>query len=78
MTNQATPRSNLFQRKTTGDALNSAVPSRMRSLNSFIDLTRMCRENVRAILEKAHSFKLSQEPCLGVGAYSNLPGRSAR
>jgi uncharacterized repeat protein (TIGR03803 family) len=66
MTYQATPRSNLFQRKTTGVALNSAMPLRMRCLSSSTDLTRMCRRNVRAILEKAHSIRLSQEPCLGV------------
>lgn len=65
-TYQATPRSNLFQRNTTGEALNSAMPFRMRSLSSSVDLTRMCRRKVRAILEKAHSIRLSQEPCLGV------------
>jgi len=65
-TYQATPRSNLFQRKTTGEALNSAMPFRMRCLSSSIDLTRMWRRKVRAILEKAHSIRLSQEPCLGV------------
>ena len=66
MTSQATPRSNLFQRKTTGVALNSAMPLTMRSFSSSTDLTRMCRRKVRAILEKAHSIRLSQEPCLGV------------
>lgn len=66
VTFQLTPRSNLFQRNTTGAALNSAMPLRMRSLSSSVDLTRMCRRNVRAILEKAHSIRLSQEACLGV------------
>ena len=65
-TYQVTPRSNLFQRNTTGDALISAMPLRMRCFRSSLDATRMCRRNVRAILEKAHSIKLSQEPCLGV------------
>ena len=65
-TYQVTPRSNLFQRNTTGDALISAMPLRMRCFRSSFDVTRMCRRNVRAILEKAHSIKLSQEPCLGV------------
>jgi len=65
-TYQVTPRSNLFQRNTTGDALISAMPLRMRCFRSSLDVTRMCRKKVRAILEKAHSIKLSQEPCLGV------------
>jgi putative ABC transport system ATP-binding protein len=65
-TYQVTPRSNLFQRNTTGEALNSAMPLRMRCLRSSLDLTRMWRRKVRAILEKAHSIRLSQEPCLGV------------
>ncbi len=65
-TYQVTPRSNLFQRNTTGDALISAMPLRMRCFRSSLEVTRMCRRNVRAILEKAHSIKLSQEPCLGV------------
>ena len=60
------PRSNLFQRNTTGDALISAMPLRMRCFRSSLDVTRMCRRNVRAILEKAHSIRLSHEPCLGV------------
>lgn len=66
VTYQAKPRSTLFQRKTTGEALNSTTPLRMRSFSSSIDLTRMWRRNVRAILEKTHSTRLSQEPCLGV------------
>jgi putative transposase len=37
VTYQATSRSNLFQRKTTGEALNSAMPFRMRCFNSSID-----------------------------------------
>jgi len=78
VTYQATPRSNLFKRKTTGEALNSAMPIRMRSLSSSIDLTRMCRKNVRTIQERAHSIGLSQEPRLGVGTYSNRPRREAR
>ena len=66
ITYQTKPRSNLFQRKTTGEALNSSMPFRMRAFSSSIDLTRMWRRKVRAILEKAHSIRLSQEPCLGV------------
>ena len=66
VTYYATPRSTLFQRKTTGEALNSSMPLRMRSFSSSIDLTRMWRRKVRAILEKTHSIRLSQEPCLGV------------
>ena len=62
----ANPRSNLFQRNTTGAALNSAMPLRIRAFSSSFDLTRMCRRKVRAIFEKAHSIRLSQEPCLGV------------
>ena len=65
-TYQVTPRSNLFQRNTTGAALISAMPLRMRSFRSSFELTRMCLRKVRAIFEKAHSIKLSQEPCLGV------------
>ena len=44
----------------------SAMPLRMRCFRSSFELTRMCRRNVRAIFEKAHSIRLSQEPCLGV------------
>ena len=55
-TYQATPRSNLFQRDTTGEALNSSMPWRMRVLSSSMELTRMWRRNVRAILENAHSI----------------------
>ena len=65
-TYQVRPRSNLFQRNTTGAALISAMPLRTRSFRSSFELTRMCRRKVRAIFEKAHSIKLSQEPCLGV------------
>ncbi len=65
-TYQTTPRSNLFQRNTTGAALISAMPLRMRCFSSSFEVTRMCRRKVRAIFEKAHSIKLSQEPCLGV------------
>ena len=65
-TNHVTPRSNLFQRKTTGEALISAMPVAMRCLSSAVEVTRMCRRNVRAIFENAHSIRLSQEPCLGV------------
>ena len=35
-TYQATPRSNLFQRNTTGEALNSSMPRRMRVLSSIL------------------------------------------
>ena len=41
ITHQASPRSNLFHRNTTGEALISAIPLRMRSLSSSLDLTRM-------------------------------------
>ena len=66
ITYQFKPRSNLFHRKMTGVALNSSMPLRMRAFSSSTDLTRMCRRKARAILEKAHSIRLSQEPCLGV------------
>ena len=65
-TYQVTPRSNLFQRNTTGAALISAMPFRIRCFRSSFEVTRMCRRKVRAIFEKAHSIKLSHEPCLGV------------
>jgi hypothetical protein len=65
-THQTAKRSNFFQRCTTGAALISAIPSRILSLSSTLDLTRICRRNVWAILPKSVSTRLSQEPCLGV------------
>jgi hypothetical protein len=65
-TNHVTPRSNFFQRKTTGEALISVMPVVMRCLSSAVEVTRVCCRNVRAIFENAHSIRLSQEPCLGV------------
>ena len=65
-THQTTSRSNCFQRWTTGAALISAIPNRILSLSSTLDLTRMCLRKVCAILPKSVSTKLSQEPCLGV------------
>src|ERR1035437_10175102 len=65
-THQITSRSNFFQRCTTGAALISAIPNWILSLNSTLDLTRICRRKVCAILPKSVSTKLSQEPCLGV------------
>src|ERR1035441_5806884 len=59
-------RSNFFQRCTTGAALISAMPSRILSLSSALDLTRICRKKVWAIFPKSVSTKFSQEPCLGV------------
>lgn len=41
ITYQASPRSNLFHRNTTGAALISAMPLRMRVFSSSLDLTRM-------------------------------------
>ena len=78
LTHQTSPRSNLFQRNTTGASLNSAMPWWMRAFSSSIESTRMWRRKVLAIFEKAHSIRLSQEPCLGVWTYSNRPGRVAR
>ena len=66
ITYYATSRSNFFQRKTTGVAFISSIPFRMRALSSWIEATRIWRRKVWAIFEKAHSIKLSQEPCLGV------------
>ena len=43
-----------------------AIPLSIRSFSSSLEVTRIWRKNVRAIFEKAHSTKLSQEPCLGV------------
>src|SRR3990167_5886847 len=77
-THYATPRSNLFQRNTTGEALNSSIPLRIRVLSSSTEATRMWRRKVLAIFENAHSIRLSQEPCLGVWTYSKRPGRVAR
>lgn len=66
LTNHATSRSNFFQRNTTGAAFISSMPLRMRALSSGIEATRIWRRKVRAIFEKVHSMRLSQEPCLGV------------
>ena len=66
VTNHASPRSNLCQRNGTGVSLNSAMPLRMRCLSSACEVTRIWRRKVRAIFEKAHSIRLSHEPCLGV------------
>ena len=60
------PKSNFFQRNGTGASLISAIPLSILSLSSTFDATRMCLRNVRAIFEKAHSIRFSQEPCLGV------------
>ena len=65
-THQTTSRSNFFQRCTIGAALISAIPNRIRSLSSTLDLTRMCLRKVCAILPKSVSTRLSHEPCLGV------------
>lgn len=65
-THHARSRSNLFQRRTTGAALISSMPLRMRALSSSLEVTRMWRRKLRAIFENTHSIKLSQEPCLGV------------
>ena len=70
----ARPKSGLIERQLLGDfevATDGGIwvaagALRMRSLSSSTDLTRMWRRKVRAILEKAHSVRLSQEPCLGV------------
>jgi len=66
ITNHAISKSNFFQRNTTGAAFISAMPSRIRALSSVTEATRMWPRKVRAIFEKAHSIRLSQEPCLGV------------
>ncbi|QTQ30045.1 Uncharacterized protein pbN1_00525 [Aromatoleum bremense] len=66
LTNHATSKSNFFHRKTTGVAFISSMPIAMRALSSSTEATRMWRRKVRAIFEKAHSIRLSQEPCLGV------------
>ena len=66
VTNHTASRSNFFQRNTTGAAFISSTPFRMRALSSAIEATRIWRRKVRAIFEKAHSIRLSQEPCLGV------------
>ena len=78
ITNQFSSKSNFFQRNGTGASLISAIPLSIRSFNSSLEVTRMWRKKVRAIFEKAHSTRLSQEPCFGVWTYSNLPGRVAR
>ena len=75
---QAMARSNFFQRKTTGAAFSSLIPWRMRVLSSSTEVTRICRRKERAIFEKAHSMRLSHDPCLGVWTYSKRPGRVAR
>jgi len=78
ITYQASSRSHFFQRNGTGASLISAIPLSILSFSSSLEVTRMCRKNERAIFEKAHSTKFSQEPCFGVWTYSNLPGRVAR
>ena len=65
-THQTTSSSNFFQRWTTGAALIFAIPNRILSLSSALDLTRICRRKVCVILPKSVSTRLSQEPCLGV------------
>ena len=40
-THQTSPRSNLFQRNTTGVSLNSSTPFKMRSFSSSMESTRM-------------------------------------
>ena len=65
-THYETKRSNFFQRCTTGAPLISAIPRKILSLSSALDLTRICLRNVCAILPKSVSTRLSQEPCLGV------------
>jgi len=65
-TNQVNSRSNFFQRCTTGAALISLIPLRIRSLSSSLLETRIWRKKVRAIFENAVSIKLSHEPCFGV------------
>lgn len=65
-TYQAISRSNFFHRKTTGCSFISLTPFRIRALSSSRELTRICRRKLRAILEKAHSIRFSQEPCFGV------------
>lgn len=59
------PKSNFFQRDDMGASLNSAMPVSIRSLSSALEVTQIWRRKVRAILEKAYSIRLSQEPCLG-------------
>lgn len=66
ITFHAASKSNFFQRNTTGAAFISSMPFKMRALSSQIEATRIWRKKVRAIFEKAHSIRLSQEPCLGV------------
>jgi hypothetical protein len=41
LTHQTSPRSNLFQRNTTGVTLNSSMPATMRALSSSMEPTRM-------------------------------------
>src|ERR1700693_5600032 len=74
----ASSASNAFQRWTTGMALITAIPSRMRSFSSSFDFTRICRRKVRVILPNKVSTMLSQEPCVGVSTYLKRLGRVAR
>ena len=60
------PRSKFRQRTCTGSSFISAMPWRMRDFSSSVEATRMWRRKVRAIFEKAHSIRFSQEPCFGV------------
>ena len=62
-------KSNFFLRCTTGAALISAMPKRIRSLSSCLDWTRICRRKVCAIFPKNVSTGLSHEPCLAVCTY---------
>ncbi len=66
VTCHASSKSNFFRRNTTGAVFISSMPLRMRALSSGTEATRIWRRKVRAIFEKAHSIRLSQEPCLGV------------
>ena len=55
-----------FSNDTPPGALLSAIPRKMCVSSSAVDVTRICRRNVRAILPKSVSTRFSQEPCLGV------------
>jgi hypothetical protein len=49
-----------------------------RHLSSSLELTRIPRRTVLAILAKKASIRFSHEPCVGVKMNSNRFGREAR
>src|SRR5437667_12647152 len=63
-----------FHRKITGSSLTSRRYISMRARSSSLELTRMPRRSVLAILPKKDSIRFSHEPCVGVKTNSKRLG----